>query len=160
MPRLCTVCTHPEREIIDQEVVSGMANTAVASLFGVSEEAIRRHKRNHLPGHLLKAQEAEEQADAGNLLYQLKDLQRRTLTILRANEALQEDHAIALRAIAEARRNLELLARLTEMLGPETEINVSVGIDARVQGVILDALAPYPEARVAAAAALVELDGE
>ncbi len=60
---------------------------------------------------------------------------------------------------AEARKDLELLAKLTEVIkdGPRTVVNV--GIDQqRVQSAILRALEGFPEARVAVADALGEID--
>ena len=158
MPRLCKVCQHPDREMIDRELIGGSRLSELSAIFRVSEDSLARHRDNHLPEALLQASEAESAASADNLLSQLKNLQDSTLRILRANESIHEDHGVALRAIGEARRNLELLARLTELLGPETEVNVSVAIDARTQQVILRALEDYPEARLAVADALAEID--
>jgi hypothetical protein len=91
--------------------VGDASNRSVASLYDVSEAAVRRHKANHLPASLAKAQEAEEVAQADTLLEQMRDLQQRTLTILEAAEESQQ-HRTALAAIREARSNLEMLARL------------------------------------------------
>ena len=111
MPRSCTVCEHPERGVIDASLVGGASNRSVASLYDVSEAAVRRHKANHLPAKLVMAQAAEEVAQADGLLDQVQDLQARTLAILEAAEATSE-HRTALGAIREARSNLELLAKL------------------------------------------------
>jgi hypothetical protein len=48
MPRLCTVCHHPDRSAIDRAVVSQSPNRQIASLHGVSEAAIRRHARSQV----------------------------------------------------------------------------------------------------------------
>jgi transposase len=157
VPQPCTVCTHDRRADIEAAMLEGTPNRRVAAHYGLSEQAVRRHKRDHLPDRLLLAREAGETASADNLLSQLRDLHARTLAVLGETEAAR-DHQTALRAISEARRNLELLARLTELLGPETVVNVQ--IDARVQSVILDALAPFPEARLAVADALREVEGD
>ena len=64
MPRICTICTHPDRDAVDKAVVSQAPNRQIASLYGVSEAAIRRHKRSHLPKTLVKATEVEAVANA------------------------------------------------------------------------------------------------
>ena len=158
MPRTCTVCVHPNREDVESLLLEGTPLRTIADRWSVSKTALIRHRDEHLPDRLLRARDAEEVATADNLLSDLRDLQQATLRILRANEQIHEDHGVALRAIGEARRNLELLARLTEMLGPDTEVTVNVAIDARVQTVILSALEDYPAARIAVAAALEELE--
>jgi hypothetical protein len=68
MPRSCTICEHPEREVIDQALVDDASNRSLASLYDVSEAAVRRHKAKHLPAKLLMAQAAEEMAQADTLL--------------------------------------------------------------------------------------------
>jgi transposase len=68
MPRRCTVCDHPERNGIDQALVTGAPYRSVAKRFGLSESSVYRHKTEHLPAYLLKAREAEEMAQAEDLL--------------------------------------------------------------------------------------------
>jgi hypothetical protein len=109
VPRSCTVCEHPEREAIDHALVGDSSNLSVSSLFGVSESAVRRHKANHLPAALAKAQDAEEASRADDLLRQVRALQSKTLSILLAAEGAG-DLRTALGAIREARGNVELLA--------------------------------------------------
>ncbi len=155
MPRSCTVCEHPEREAIDRALVGDSSNLSVSSLFGVSESAVRRHKANHLPAKLVMAQAAEEVAQADDLLGQMQDLQARTLAILEAAEDTSQ-HRTALSAIREARSNLELLAKLLGELDERPQVNVL--ISPTVQTAIIAALGPYPEARLAVAGALEELE--
>src|SRR5262245_50698377 len=90
MPRTCTVCTHPDREAIDEGLVAGEPNRRIAARHGVTEQAVRRHKAEHLPASLTRAQEAADVAHAGDLLAQVRDLQSRTLRILAAAEAAGE----------------------------------------------------------------------
>ena len=77
MPRSCTVCAHHAREGIAGALVGGASNRSVASLYDVSEAAVRRHKGKHLPAKLVMAQAAEEVAEADTLLDQVKNLQGR-----------------------------------------------------------------------------------
>jgi len=128
MPRSCTVCEHPDREAIDEALVGGASNRSLASLYDVSEAAVRRHKANHLPAKLVMAQAAEEVAQADHLLAQIQDLQRRTLAILEAAESTNQ-HRTALSAIREARGNLELLAKLLGELDERPVTNVLVSAE-------------------------------
>jgi hypothetical protein len=160
MPRTCTVCEHPRREEIDRALVAGDANTKLSSVFAVSEQALRRHKGSHLPAKLVMAQAAEEEAEADKLLGQVRDLQRRVLDILDKAEEAGELRT-ALSAIREARGNLELLAKLLGELDERPVTNVLVSAEwVTLRTAMMEALGPYPRARVAVAACLSELEGQ
>ena len=152
MPRVCTICTHDRREGIDRTLVGGTALSEVAALFRVSDDALSRHKTNHLPPALAKAHDAGEIVRADELLSRVESLQARTLAVLQAAEETGELRT-ALAAIREARSNLELLAKLVGELDERPQVNV-VLIDHRVRDAIVRALAPYGEARLAVANAL------
>lgn len=158
MPRPCTVCVSKSRGEIEAALIESVPFRHIAARYGTSTGALQRHANDHLPARLLESRAVEEVADADNLLLQLRALQGRTLAIL-ADTETSKDHPTALRAIGEARRNLELLAKLTELLGPETAVTVNIAIDQRAQQVILSALEPFPEARIAVAEALIEVEG-
>ncbi len=159
MPRSCTICGHPNREAIDKALVGGASNRSVASLYDVSEAAVRRHKANHLPAKLVMAQAAEEVAQADTLLEQVRDLQRRALDILDKAEEAGELRT-ALGAIREARGNLELLAKLLGELDERPVTNILVSAEwVSVRTAMMEALDTYPQARVAVAGRLSELEG-
>ena len=123
------------------------SNRSVASLYDVSEAAVRRHKSNHLPAKLVMAANAEEVAEADNLLEQVRDLQARTLAILEAAEHTHQ-HRTALSAIREARSNVELLAKLLGELDERPVVNLHVSPEwLELRTVIVGALEPYSEAR-------------
>jgi hypothetical protein len=146
VPRSCTICEHPDREAIDEALVGGASNRSVASLYDVSEAAVRRHKANHLPAKLVMAQAAEEVAQADDLLGQMQDLQSRTLAVLEAAETTNQ-HRTALSAIREARSNLELLAKLLGELDERPVVNLSVSPQwLELRAVIVAALEPHPDA--------------
>src|SRR5207248_6485711 len=87
MPRVCTVCAHPERAAIDRALVAGEGPYALARRYSpLSEPALRRHKKDHLPATLALARDAGEVARADDLLGQVRDLQRRALAILERAE--------------------------------------------------------------------------
>lgn len=155
MPRTCTVCAHKERQAIDQALVAGRPFRGLSALYRVSEDAIARHSAAHLPRTLVQAQAAQEVAQADTLLDQVQSLHARTLTILAGAEASQ-DGRLALGAVREARGNLELLARLLGELDDRPVVNVLIAPEwLQTRSVLLQALAPFPEARQVVAAALV-----
>src|SRR5215212_447451 len=146
MPRTCTICEHPQRGEIDEALVGGASNRSAASLYDVSEAAVRRHKGNHLPAKLVMAKAAEEVAEADSLLERVRDLQYKALGILDKAEEAGELRT-ALGAIREARGNLELLAKLLGELSDQPQVNVLVSPEwLELRAVILTALEPHPEA--------------
>jgi hypothetical protein len=159
MPRTCTVCCHPERAAIDAALVSsGEPLRTIADQWSVSKTALIRHKTDHLPAHLATAHEAAEVVRADSLLDQVRALQAKTLAILQKAEGAG-DLRTATAAIGQARQNLDLLGRLAGELrtGEGTTVNVGVfswSAFGEVQVALYRALAPFPDARVAAAAAL------
>jgi len=154
MPRTCSICSHEDRAGIDSALLTKNPLRGIARRFAVSEDALFRHKKDHISTLLLKAQEVEEIAQADTLLDQVKAIQTRTLSILdRADGA--GDLKTALSAIRETRANLELLAKLTGDLDERTQINIMQNPQVvQLQSVIVEALAPYPEAEEAVLAAL------
>lgn len=158
MSRVCTVCAHPERTEIDRALVAGIdANRRIAARFRVSEQAIRRHKSEHLPIRLVRAQDAAETIEAGDLLSRLRVLNRETADVLRdAKDA--SDHELRLKAIQRAEKQLELEARLLGELQEHT-VNVLIAPEwLAIRSALLAALSAYPEARVAVADRLAALE--
>ncbi len=114
MPRPCTICTHPDRETIDQELLTGTPYHTVAKEHSVGVSAVFRHRRDHLTRLMANAVEARgvrnlEYGD--DLLGQLEFLNGKTLKILDEAEAMG-DRRGALAAIREARSTIELNAKL------------------------------------------------
>lgn len=156
MPRACTICQHSDRQAIDVALVAGESAPRIAAKYRVSEDAVTRH-RAHIPAKLAQAQDAQDAAEADDLLDQVQDLQRRTLAILKRAEA-SDRLGLALGAIREARGNLELLAKLEGKLREQQTVNVLIAPQwLELRTVILGALADYPEARVALARRLSEV---
>ena len=154
MPRKCTVCTHGARAEIERALVAGETFRNIAERFGTSVAALHRHKADHLPVKLAKAQEAQEVAQADDLLSQVRDLQIRALAILDKAEEAGELRT-ALSAIREARGNLELLAKLLGELDDRPQVNVLVSPEwLELRAVIVGALEPHREARGAVLRAL------
>ncbi|MGH7531010.1 MAG: hypothetical protein ACREMN_11560 [Gemmatimonadales bacterium] len=123
MPRLCTVCTHPDRATIDEALVARRDSLRdIARQHGLKKDAVDRHRREHVPDHVAKAQEAKEVASASDLLAQMQALQTKTLEILEA----AKDPRTALAAVHQARGNLELLAEMIGTLAHQPTIQIAV----------------------------------
>lgn len=157
MPRKCTICEHPEVEEINKALAGGGSIRFIANQFSISHQALQRHKK-HILTTLTKAREAQEIAKADTLLDQVAELRDKALGIL-AKAEQAGDLRTALQGIKEARACLELLARLQGELQEQTTVNVLVNPQwVSLRTVVLQSLEPYPEARVAVAAALQEVE--
>jgi len=56
MPRSCTVCAHDAREAIDRALAGGESVSGVATRYGLSWDAVKRHGVVHLPKAVVVAQ--------------------------------------------------------------------------------------------------------
>ncbi len=157
MPRACSVCQHPDVADIDAELVRGISPYQLeARHSALSHDAIRRHKGGgHIPNKLLKAQAVEEVTAADVLLADIATIRAAAFRALdKAEES--EDTPNLLRAIREARENVRVLGELHGRLNAGTTVNILIA--PQVQALILDALDRYPEARLAVAEALAEIE--
>ena len=128
MPRTCTICTHPEREAIEHALLRSEPFRHIASRTGTSTASLQRHRKDHIPLSLRKAQDAEEIAQADTLLDQIQELQARAMGILEQAERAG-DLRTALAAIGQAKGVLELQAKIaceTGEVGNELPANISI----------------------------------
>jgi len=71
MPRSCTVCAHDAREAIDRALAGGESVSGVATRYGLSWDAVKRHGGAHLPKAVVVAQAAVEEAHALDVMEEL-----------------------------------------------------------------------------------------
>ena len=158
MPRVCTICTHKSRAKIDKALVARRPFRAIAGQYGVSKSALVRHHDDHLPAALVKAQDATEAAQADALLAQVVDLRDKALDVLDTAQG-SKDLRAAIGAIREARGCVELLAKLAGQLKDAPTVNILVSSEWQgLQAVILQALEPHTDARLAVAEALTAVE--
>ncbi len=154
MPRKCTICGHKKRPAIDKALVERRPFRDIAGQHKVSKSALVRHFDDHLPGSLIKAQQATEAAQADALLAQVVDLRDKALGVLDKAEG-SDDLRAAVSAIREARGCVELLGKLAGQLKDAPTINLVLSAEwLTVQAAVLTALEPHPDARLAVAGAL------
>ncbi|MBM3189371.1 MAG: hypothetical protein FJZ90_11695 [Chloroflexi bacterium] len=157
MSRKCSICAHQQRQAIDETLVAGTASLReIASLFAVSQSAVRRHKTRHLPVTLAAAEAAAEAVvRSDDLLGKVAQLEADAHRIKKKAEESQ-DYRTALQGVRELVRIVELLARLRGELDERAQVNILVvspeWLSLRAR--ILQTLEPYPEARNALAVAL------
>ena len=154
MSRKCTICHHDEREAIDKALVAGEKYRNIAEQFHVSLAPLVRHRDDHIPAALVKAKNAADAAHADSLLVQVVDLRDKALGVLTKAES-SDDLRAAIAAIREARGCVELLGKLAGELNDAPAVNLFISTEWReAQGLILSALEPHAEARLAVATAL------
>jgi len=158
MAKQCLVCAHPAVATIDEALVAGKECTGLSGLFRLSVDSLRRHRRAHLPAAAVVRREAAEEERAETLVEQAQALHRKTLEALDGADAAG-DRAMVLRAVREARRNLELMARLLGEIDDRPQINILWSPEwMRIRDAMLEALDPFPAARLAVAEAMVRLE--
>ena len=154
MPRHCTICEHPERRKIDEALLASETFRKIAGRFETSITALHRHKQSHIPSALAKARDAKEIVRGDSLLDRLRQLNAETQDVLHAAKS-EHNHELRLRAISRAEKQLELEGKLLGELNenPPAQINV-----AMLAPMLLQALGSFPEARLAVARKLQEID--
>ena len=156
MPRVCTICSHPERAKIEAALVQAEPNLRIAARFRVHESVIRRHVKEHFHATLARARDALEITRGDELLDQVKTVLAKTWVLLARAEANQDDDR-TLKALAGLDSRLTLLGKLMGELREQHVYNILVLPEwQRLKGQVLQALIPHPEARAAVIAALAE----
>lgn len=161
MGRACSICSHEDRQAIDEALVSGTGYRNLAERFSVSLAALSRHRNEHVSAALQAVVVEREREAAGSLLDRVESLIGRTEALLSSAEATGKV-AQALGAVRELRALLELLGKASGELKPDglvQVLNVQTSPEwLAIRQAVLLALAPHPEARVAVAGALAELE--
>ena len=159
----CTVCMHPDRLAIDQAIVSGTKQADLVSRYNLaSKHCLSRHSLKHIPATLAKAAAAAEVATADSLLGKVAELEQMGRRMAADAEKAGERRTVLV-AVRELSRLVELLAKMRGDISDAATVNVIVSPQwLQVRQAVLVALEPYPEARVAVAARLgqLELEGE
>jgi AcrR family transcriptional regulator len=155
----CAVCNHKERETFEKDLALERTTAAdVARAIGCNRSTVTRHLRNHLLPELRESYQANAEPELKHLdvLAEMMELYGRMKEHL-SNAENGEDWQ-AIRAFhAEARKDLELLAKLLGELQQEGTVNITVSPQwLTMRHTITMALEPYPQAREAVLEALSE----
>lgn len=167
------ICQHPDRHRIEITLAGGAAQRAVARKFNTSRDGVQRHWTRHvtaarkaelIAGPVKLGELAERAAEEGLSILDYLALVRLSLLsqFTAAAEAADRNGAAML-----AGRLLEALRDIARLTGEirATGINVtnnmlilSSPIFADLQAMLLQRLAPFPEARAAVIEGLAALD--
>jgi len=114
VPRLCTICAHPQRVEIESSVLGGKSIRSAAKAVGISWSALQRHLK-HLPEAIAKSAENDAlQLEAcGKLPSRIEELILQTRQILRSAKKKRDFHA----CLAAIRTNLSCLEMLGKISG-------------------------------------------
>jgi hypothetical protein len=173
----CAVCKHPDRARIELMRAGGASLDTIAKKYKIGRDSIWRHYGRHvseatkaqlIAGPLQLSQLAERAAAEGLSLLDY-------LSIIRSTLMDQFQHAAAANdkngAGITSGRLLQCLDQIGRLTGEITRISSNTVVNnntlvinspqfARVQGAIISALAPYPDARLAVVEALRSVEFE
>ena len=162
MPRTCTVCTHDQRQEIDKALLAGESLRDIARQFRVSKDSIARHKREHLSERMAVVAERHAEADvrtAIDVVQQLKAINSVALGVLK-NARAAGDGALTLQAVDRVHRQIELQAKLIDLISDGTTINITVTPEwAQLRTLLTQALRKHPEALRDVTAAFQAVEG-
>ena len=165
MPRVCTVCSHPEHDAINAALVGTASIRDIAALYRVSPDALSRHKADHLPLTIAKAEATRQVeqargvvAEGLDVVAQLRAINGVTLHVLKEARD-RHDGELALKAVDRVQRQIELQAKLLGDLDERPHVNIHLSAEwIRIQTVLFSVLAPYPEVGAKVARALQEIE--
>ena len=168
-----SISRHEERAAIERGIALGTPLRLLAKRYGVSKDALHRHKRK-LPPQLkaaMLAQSLRPEVDLDKLRVTegeglLANLAAQRAKLLLMQDAAQESEQfqLATHISAQIHRNLELVGRyLGEFAQHHVVSNVSVLVSPQyleLRGALLRALGPFPEAKRAVADALHRIESD
>jgi len=166
----CTICSSGNEPAISAALCKGASHARVAKLFHLNKASVGRHARSHISlathdkaaavslGTTVKDLAELKLSESSNLLAHLVAARQRVFDIGdRARKA--GDLGAETASERGVLLNLELTAKLLALLGAHTtQITQSLTISPdyfRLRSVLLQALIPFREARLAVAAALL-----
>lgn len=142
----CEVCTHPDKNVIEERMLTGVSVRKIADEFDIGRMSVQRHRHNHLPHSLVKSKKLQEMQAADDLVTRIESLYEKAIEIIRLAQQ-DKKYQPAVSAIKEARSSLELLAKISGELRTGTQINLTYSpqwVDLR--SVLVNTLQEYPEA--------------
>jgi hypothetical protein len=147
MTRVCTVCLSDERHPINVALVSREPYRNIANRYNVSVSALKRHSQEHIPELLVKARDAVEAHEAGDLLAELNGV-KEDVARLKTRAEDEGDLRTALAGCDKALKALELQAKVSQIIKDAPVINLNLSPEwLEIRGLILWALEPHQEAR-------------
>jgi hypothetical protein len=171
-PGACQVCNSPHRHSVDVALAHGLGHDAIGKRFDLSPHSVQRHGKNHLSPQMMAAVQhalhpsavdldALKVSEGENLLHHLVHQRARLANHIELAVAIGDPGA-AIRGESAITNNLQLVSKLLGVLVNVHETrhqHILTHPDyLRLREVLLRALAPFPEARIAVGRALAGIE--
>ncbi len=122
MPQVCQICASKSRSKIESAILSAQPLLAIATKFSVSRYAVTNHKQKCLAAAVAD----KRKALSDRMFDEIEELHSATRKILtQATQGKKASAKIALAAIGEARRNIELVHKLVGPRGADDAAQVT-----------------------------------
>lgn len=117
MPNTCKTCQLDKKIMkqLEYDFVNGMNKYQLSHKYDVSYDSIAFHLNNHLPMKIAKGAELKSAQEGFNLLQKIDELYNWMSIIFQRNFDKKKD-GMALKALAQQRHTLELLAKISYAL--------------------------------------------
>jgi len=149
MTRTCTVCNHKDIEEINKLLLCSGSYRDIARQFGLSKDALARHKEGHIPEVLSKSNDIKEIVNADSLLLKL---QEEAVFVREMRDSAKDggDIELALKAVDRALKCIEIYAKVNGLIQDQPTVNITLNAGwIELRTVIVQALDPYPQAKEA-----------
>jgi hypothetical protein len=137
---------HPEIRLIDQSLKVGRGLSTLALRFELTEDSLSRH-REHVGDLNMKAQGVDPQELLASLMASKQQAELIAFGM--------DDPKVKMEALREVRQSTEAIAKLTGAY-KTTDPKHLLPFWNKIRGRLIEALAPFPEAREAVLIALEE----
>jgi hypothetical protein len=158
----CSTCAHAKRNDIDRLLATGTPAAQVAEQFGLNARSVQWHANDHLPQLVTQAVKSEQKDVAFDVMAELTSCYGYARVILAMSLKGDDEKkrpSLALAAIREMRDTAALIAKIGGQLDERPQMNLTVSAEwIEIRLLLMDVLAPFPEARAAAAKALEGAD--
>lgn len=164
MSRVCSICSHPDRSKIEASIAAGASNRSIALQFGMSHMAVQRHASDHLAAAIKEVQQAQLIQSGSIALSRMARGEKIVDEIIafawgdednaKRDESKDKAPDLALKALAELRRQVELRAKLEGEIDEHTITITSIPEWRELRTLLLDALSVHPQAKMAVIRAL------
>jgi hypothetical protein len=174
MTQRCQVCDSEHRARIELALSKRVSYDRLAKKFGLSRDAIGRHRRNHMPTQLMAAlqaygkptgvdMEALKQTESEGLLQTVAAQRARLWSAVEVCEEMEDWNASA-RFHGQLTANLNLTAKILGEIETGNRLTINQLVVSSeyltLRSALVRALSPYPEARRAVSEVLRQLEGE
>jgi hypothetical protein len=165
MPRVCTICYHPERIAIEAEIIARTPLRNIAERFSIGYVSVQRHATNHLVQAIKEVRQEQAIQSGSHALDRMAKGEKIVDEIVvyswggeTGKEAKMPE--LALKALAEQRRQVELRAKIEGELDERSLTITAIPEWRELRTLLLEALALHPQAKMAVIRALEAYDHE